>query len=121
MYTSDIEDAYQVALVMSGIEEDSAEQKFRKRWEVAVRAAEQTTIHYSEIENIRRTDYGRDVAVEYLNNPIILGRTKTKILVALDGSHRLFAHQVQKSQNVSVIIIDISWIEDADDMDYDLP
>jgi GNAT superfamily N-acetyltransferase len=121
MRSSDIEDAYRVALVMSGAEGRAEEARFRKRWESAVAKAKEVVIDFAKAESVRRSNHGRSVRDEHMENPVILGKTMTGALVALDGSHRLMRHIENQSPAIRAVVIDISWIEDADDMDFDLP
>lgn len=121
MYYSDIEDAYQVVLVMSGIEDNDEELLFRKQWENALKRAKNTTFDFNEIEKVKRCDHGRSVHSKYLENKIILGQTKAGHLVALDGSHRIKEHLKRQSPHIEAVVVDISWVDDADDMDWDYP
>jgi hypothetical protein len=106
---------------LSGADARAEEARFRKRWESAVAKAKEVVIDFAKAESVRRSNHGRSVRDEHMENPVILGKTMTGALVALDGSHRLMRHIENQSPAIRAVVIDISWIEDADDMDFDLP
>ena len=120
MYYNDIEDAYQVILLIADVQEGDSqyEKTIRSNWEKALRQAQAEIFDSSMASKIRTANHGRVPEPQYLNNPVVVGKTKENNLIALDGSHRIIEHLNKQSQRISVIIVDISWLDDADCMEF---
>lgn len=120
---SDFEDAYSLVLVIADVEDESSSfaKKIRQNWESAVKMAKEEIIDSSFAEKVRRSNHGRKVLKQYLNNPVIIGLTSSGSYIALDGSHRLIEHIENQNNQIRAYIIDISWLDEADDMDFELP
>lgn len=125
MYTSDSEDAFSVVAIIANMEEsdasDSYYRKVRSNWEKALSQSEIQSIDLLTAKSIHRSFHGRSVPEKYLNNPVFIGKTNSGRLIALDGSHRLKQHIELENDRIPAIIIDLSWLDDADDMDFDFP
>jgi hypothetical protein len=121
MYTSDVEDAFQLVCIIAGVEDNPSDQEFNKlrnKWKKALAQSKEELIDLLLATTIRRSFHGRVVLKKHLNNPIFVGRTKTNALIALDGGHRLKQHIENQNEFIPAIIVDISWLDDADDMDF---
>lgn len=121
MNNSDLEDAFQLVLVIADCEDssDSYGQKIRSNWEKSLRSKKEIIEDYTFLKKVKHKTHGRSFPEKYLNNPIIIGQTVQGVLIALDGNHRISQHLKKESPQVSIILLDISWLEDADDMDFD--
>lgn len=117
---SDFEDAYEVILVIADCEdyEDSYGRKIKKNWEKCLKNKQELTEDFTFLKKVKHKTHGRKVSKEYLNNPVIIGKTQEGSLIALDGNHRISEHLKLESPQVNIILLDISWLEDADAMDF---
>lgn len=124
MFSSDVEDAFRIVRLIADVEEDETDniyQKVKKNWEKVLAKSREEFIDLSLALTIRRSHHERVVSKKHLNNPIIVGKTREGNLIMLDGNHRLHQHIENLNEQIPAIILDISWLEDADDMEFDRP
>lgn len=123
MNSQDLKDAFDLVLFIADEEDLSEDYKelLINNWNRSLKSAREEGISLNLAMTIRRSDHGRKVDPKYKNNTIIVGKTQEGNLLCLDGNHRLRDHIKKQSKSIMALIIDISWLEDADGMEFDFP